>query len=165
MAMVDSILQILQWAIPGGIGGAIVWLVDRKGRKAETAKKVHDAYRAMYEEVSLDLEKQREQYEKLYNELEEDRKDKQRLIRSLNRLSRAVEAIRSCAHLANCPVRRELQLSEEGTVGSDRSRKGYKPPAVHRRKGNSGKRDGASGDGDSDADAADGENDDASGGG
>ncbi|MBQ9231575.1 MAG: hypothetical protein IJ190_10440 [Prevotella sp.] len=162
--MVDAILLILQWAVPGGIGGTIVWLVDRKGRKAETAKKVHDAYRAMYEEVSQDLEKQREQYERLYKELEDNRKDYLRLNRSVNRLSRAVEAIQFCPYRTNCPVRRELRLSEEsgGTVRDGKSRKSA---AGHRRKGDGDKRDGTVDDRDSGTDSPGGEDIDASGGG
>lgn len=143
--MADIILQVLQWAVPGGIGGAVVWLFDRKGWKAETAKKVHDAYRAMYEEMSKDLTKQREQNERLYKEVEGMRNTNLRLTRSVNRLSNAIETVQRCSYHDNCPVLLELQLSEEGGDGGERqggSGKNHKPSANRRRKGNADQRDG-----------------------
>lgn len=49
----ETLLQILQWAIPsGGIGAAIAWLVNRKAVSAKAAKAVHDTYKTMYEDIS-----------------------------------------------------------------------------------------------------------------
>ena len=48
----DTIMQILQWAIPsGGIGAAIAWVANRKANNAKQAKSVHDTYKAMYEDA------------------------------------------------------------------------------------------------------------------
>ena len=65
--MLEAILQILHWAVPGGIGATVAWLLSRDVRAAHTAKEVHDTYREMYSDVSESLTKLRE-------ENEEDRK-------------------------------------------------------------------------------------------
>ncbi len=51
--MADTVMQILTWAIPsGGIGAAISWIANRKVKTAESAKKIHDTYKEMYEDIS-----------------------------------------------------------------------------------------------------------------
>lgn len=54
--MADTIMQIIQWAIPsGGLGAAIGWLANRNARRASAAKSVHDTYKLMYEDISREL--------------------------------------------------------------------------------------------------------------
>lgn len=54
--MADTIMQIIQWAIPsGGLGAAIGWLANRNARRAAAAKSVHDTYKLMYEDISQEL--------------------------------------------------------------------------------------------------------------
>ena len=63
--MAETILQILQWAIPsGGIGAAIAWIANRKAASAKTAKAVHDTYKTMYEDISQLLVENQKKNEK-----------------------------------------------------------------------------------------------------
>ena len=112
--MTDIIMNILQWAIPsGGIGAAIAWIANRKVKTAEQEKKVHDIYKAMYE----DLGARTEELQKKINEsakenaraIEDLNKENARTRYALNRLSRAIEAIQLCPHRSSCPVNSELQ--------------------------------------------------------
>lgn len=110
---IDTILQILQWAIPsGGVGAAIAWLANRKAMSAKTAKAVHDTYKTMYEDISnllIENQKKNEQtISELQEELEKARTESGRIKRSLDRLSRSIEAIQLCPHRGSCPVSREL---------------------------------------------------------
>ena len=112
--MADTILQILQWAIPsGGIGAAIAWIANRKAREAKTAKEVHDTYKTMYEDISTLLVETQKKYEETKEQIEALGAENSRTRRALNRLSRAIEAIQVCPHRANCPVSGELSLDEE----------------------------------------------------
>lgn len=116
--MADTILQILQWAIPsGGIGAAIAWIANRKAREAKTAKEVHDTYKTMYEDISTLLVETQKKYEETKEQIEALGADNSRTRRALNRLSRAIEAIQVCPHRANCPVSGELSLDEEADDG------------------------------------------------
>lgn len=116
--MADTILQILQWAIPsGGIGAAIAWIANRKAREAKTAKEVHDTYKTMYEDISTLLVETQKKYEETKEQIEALGAENSRTRRALNRLSRAIEAIQVCPHRANCPVSGELSLDEEADDG------------------------------------------------
>lgn len=112
--MNDTIMQIIQWAIPsGGIGAAIAWVANRKANAARTAKSVHDTYKAMYEDISQLLEETQRKYAESTRLTEELTTESQRTRRALNRLSRAIEAIQLCPHRAACPVSGELSLDED----------------------------------------------------
>lgn len=116
----DTLLQILQWAIPsGGIGAAIAWIANKNARQAKTAKEVHDTYKVMYADVSELLKKVQTENEKSNEKLDELGKENERTRRALNRLSRAIEAIQLCPHRATCPVRSELSLTEDDDKHSD----------------------------------------------
>ena len=92
--MTETILQYLQWAIPGGIGTAIGWLLSSKLRGARVAKEVHDTYKAMYEDVSRELQEIRKENEKIY--------------KAFTRLERAVAKATACRYWPGCPIRSEL---------------------------------------------------------
>lgn len=113
----DTILQILQWAIPsGGIGAAIAWIANRKAREAKAAKEVHDTYKTMYEDISQLLVEVQQKYEETKDELEKLSNDNVLTRRALNRLSKAIEAIQTCPHRNSCPIRDELQIGEDGRI-------------------------------------------------
>ena len=132
--MADTILQILTWAIPsGGIGAAIAWVANRKVKQAESAKKIHDTYKEMYDDISQELLKTQKKVDESAREnakaIEELNRDNARAIEdlnkenartryALNRLSRAIEAIQLCPHRASCPVSGELQDDEDDTDGA-----------------------------------------------
>lgn len=118
--MTDTIMNILQWAIPsGGIGAAIAWIANRKVKAAEQAKKIHDTYKSMYEDISRELLDNQKKLDESAKEnaraIEELNRENQRTRNALNRLSRAIEAIQLCPYRGNCPVSGELQNGEEGT--------------------------------------------------
>ena len=116
--MADTILQIIQWAIPsGGIGAAIAWIANRKANSARSAKSVHDTYKAMYEDVSRLLMETQQKYEENTNLTEKLVAENNLTRRAVNRLSRAIEAIQLCPHRAACPVSGELSLSEDPDEG------------------------------------------------
>lgn len=117
----NTILQILQWAIPsGGIGAAIAWFVNRKAMSAKTAKAVHDTYKTMYEDISNLLVENQKKNEKTINSLQEEldkaRTESARIKRSLDRLSRAIEAIQYCPHRGACPISYELQIEADSSA-------------------------------------------------
>ena len=96
--MADILLQFIQWAIPsGGIGAAIVWFANRKANNAKNAKVVHDTYKGMY----------------ITKVVEGLTAENHRTRLSINRLSRAIEAIKLCPHRNSCPVSSELSLDED----------------------------------------------------
>ena len=116
--MTDIILNILQWAIPsGGIGAAIAWIVNRKVKEAEQAKRIHDTFKEMYDDVSKELlAKQKELNDAAEDNakaIEELNKENARTRYALNKLTRAIEAIQLCPHRASCPVSGELQNQED----------------------------------------------------
>ena len=51
----ETILQILQWAIPSGLGTAIGWFWNRRVNQAKAKKEIHDTFKQMYEDVSSTL--------------------------------------------------------------------------------------------------------------
>ena len=114
----DTIMQILQWAIPsGGIGAAIAWVANRKANNAKQAKSGHDTYKAMYEDISALLVETQRKYEDATKLTEKLVSENNLTRRALNRLSRAIEAIQLCPHAGYCPVSGELSLSEDGDEG------------------------------------------------
>lgn len=150
--MTETIMEIIQWAIPsGGIGAAIAWIMNRKAAAAKEAKSVHDTYKLMYEDVSRELlatqqkmDSYRVMYEDINKELlttqqkvdestkaiDESKKTMESLARenkrtrnALNRLSRAIEAIKRCPYSDTCPINDELQGVEDD--GSDENRQVY----------------------------------------
>ena len=126
--MADTIFQILQWAIPsGGIGAAIAWIANRKAASAKTAKAVHDTYKAMYEDISQLLVENQKKNEKtihsLQEELDKARTESARIKRSLDRLSRAIEAIQYCPHRTACPINSELSIDQETDRGKSQRTK------------------------------------------
>lgn len=111
--MSDTIMQIIQWAIPsGGIGAAIAWVANRKVKTAEAAKSVHDTYKMMYEDVSRELLTTQRKVDESVQATDQLRDENAKTRRALNRLSRAIEAIKVCPHRAACPVSGELSLDE-----------------------------------------------------
>ncbi|WP_081657699.1 hypothetical protein [Prevotella sp. AGR2160] len=128
----DTILQILQWAIPsGGIGAAIAWVANRKANDAKQAKSVHDTYKVMYEDISRLLVETQTKYDESTKLTEKLVSENNLTRRALNRLSRAIEAIQLCPHAGNCPVSSELSLSEDGDDGKPVSER--KERRQHRR--------------------------------
>lgn len=114
----DTILQILQWAIPsGGIGAAIAWVANRKARETAQKKEVEETYKQMYDMVSRELVGVQKQNEANYEKIEELRTEGDKTRRALNRLSRAIESIQLCPYRADCPVRDELSIGEDGDAG------------------------------------------------
>ncbi|MBR5924906.1 MAG: hypothetical protein IKZ60_05530 [Bacteroidales bacterium] len=114
----DGMLDILQWALPSGaIGSVVTWFFGRTLRRTREAKEIHDTYKQMYEDVSSSLVILQQKYEETNEKLEELTAEHLRTRRALNRLSRAIEAIESCDYSRICPVRSELQVSEECDAG------------------------------------------------
>lgn len=116
--MTDMIMNILQWAIPsGGIGAAIAWIANRKVKEAEQAKRIHDTFKEMYDDVSKELlAKQKELNDAAEDNakaIKELNRENARTRNALSRLTRAIEAIQLCPHRASCPVSGELQNQED----------------------------------------------------
>ena len=125
--MSETILQYLQWAVPSGLGAALMWLLSRRVRRARDAKEVHDAYREMYQDMSISLQELRRENEKLY--------------KAITKLERAVSRATACDYWSDCPIRSELP---EPKV------RGTSPLPQHngqRGKGDSRKRERRGGDG------------------
>jgi hypothetical protein len=115
MSAAETVMNILQWAVPsGGIGAAIAWIANRKANSARTAKTVHDTYKAMYEDISRLLEETQRKYDDSKKLTEKLVSENDLTRRALNRLSRAIEAIQVCPHRSACPVRDELQNDQGG---------------------------------------------------
>lgn len=98
---VETLISVLQWAVPGGIVGAVTWLVSREVRHASTAKKVHDTYKKMYEDVSSTLKEIRQDYDKLYRNYDE-------LYEICTRMEHALSRASVCRYWPQCPIRDEL---------------------------------------------------------
>lgn len=112
--MADILLQFIQWAIPsGGIGAAIVWFANRKANNAKNAKIVHDTYKGMYEDISKVLLETQQKYEDNTKVVEVLTAENHKTRLAINRLSRAIEAIKLCPHRNSCPVSSELSLDED----------------------------------------------------
>lgn len=112
--MTDTLMQIIQWAIPsGGIGAAIAYLTGRKARAAATAKSVHDTYKLMYEDVSRELLATQQKIDENAKQTEALGEEYKRTRYALNRLTRAIQAIQRCPHSGSCPVSGELSLDTD----------------------------------------------------
>ena len=92
--MSDILLQVLHWAVPGGVGAALSWLLSHQVRQARDARSVHDAYKQMYEDVSGHLTDLRQDYDKLF--------------KVCTRLERALSRASVCRYWPQCPIRDEL---------------------------------------------------------
>ena len=106
----DVLIQLLSWAVPGGLGAGVTWLASRHQRRAREAKEVHDTYRQMYDDVSATLSSIQTKNNELNETLDKIRHENGVLRRAVNGLTKAIEAVNSCRHYADCPVRRELPL-------------------------------------------------------
>lgn len=114
----ETILQILQWAIPaGGLGTAIGWLWNRRVNRARQSKEVHDIYKEMYHDVSQELKHLREENEDYGRKIDKLSREGDSLRRAVNRLSKAIEAIPLCSYHSQCPVLSELRIGEDGGTG------------------------------------------------
>ena len=122
--MLEAILQILHWAVPGGIGATVAWLLSRDVRAAHTAKEVHDTYREMYSDVSESLTKLREENEELYQ--------------AIVRLERVVRRANACRYWDTCPIR--VELPEPPSFGTDRNSQRRQPHGTQHRIRDSGDR-------------------------
>jgi len=122
--MGTTLFEYLTWALPsGGLGAAIAWFANKKQRRAQTAKEVHDIYKQMYADLGVELINERNEHAKLYSELSERidalKQEGDRTRRALNRLTRAIEAIQTCPHRATCPVSDQLSLDGEECGGGE----------------------------------------------
>lgn len=125
----EIILQILQWAIPaGGIGTAIGWFWNRRVNSARASKEVHDIYKEMYHDVSLELKHLREENEDYGRKIDKLSREGDGLRRAVNRLSRAIEAIPLCSYHSQCPVLSELRVCEDGGTGGSEAADGIGHP-------------------------------------
>ena len=116
--MADFLLQFIQWAIPsGGIGAAIVWFANRKTNNAKNAKVVHDTYKGMYEDISKVLLETQQKYEDITKVVEGLTAENHRTRLSINRLSRAIEAIKLSA--VSCRSTKTMTTQEEEKVVRD----------------------------------------------
>ncbi len=106
----DVLIQLLGWAIPGGLGASVTWLLSRRQRQTREAKEVHDTYRAMYDDVSATLSSIQTRNNELNDTLDKIRQENSSLRRAVNALSKAIKAVNTCRHYDDCPVRRELPL-------------------------------------------------------
>lgn len=112
--MTDFILQLLNWGFPSGcIGVAIGWFFNRKAHNAEAAKKVHDIYKQMYDDVSAKLLEMQKENGKLQELVEKAWEESSELRRAVNRLTRALSRAKSCLYSDDCPVIDELRNNEE----------------------------------------------------
>lgn len=115
--MLETILQYLQWAVPGGLGAALAWLFSRSVRTAREAKEVHDTYKEMYGDVSRELQEMRKENGKLYN--------------AIVRLERAVQRANTCRYWHDCPMRNELpEPSYRGTDDYQRRQSAMGKPRI-----------------------------------
>lgn len=130
----DTLLQILQWAIPsGGIGAAIAWVANRKANNAKQAKSVHDTYKVMYEDISKLLVETQQKYDQSTQLTEKLVSENNLTRRALNRLSRAIEAIQLCPHAGSCPVSGELSLSDDGNTDAEPKPRAKEPKRQQRK--------------------------------
>ena len=125
----ENLIQFIMWALPsGGFGAGIAWLASRRLRQTRQAKEVHDTYKQMYDDVSSELTGLRQQSLQNYEKTEELIRENMRTRRSLNRLSRAIEAIQLCPYRAACPVRSELQDAEGAEDALDAAKHHHAEP-------------------------------------
>lgn len=139
--MADWLIQIIQWAIPsGGLGVAIGWFLNRSQQQAESAKAVHNAYKEMYEDISMELVKLNSENNEIRQKFNSASSSLQRAV---NRLSRAIEAIQQCPYRAECPVRTELSDDEGNSADNTANGTDTDDETTVRHKRGSGKRNGS----------------------
>lgn len=99
-------IDILQWALPSGLAGAITWLFNKRQRKIQSDKAVNEAY----ENLSTTLKNQSDDIKNLYKEL--------------GFIRRAVEMRNICRYYAVCPVDAVLrgQKSSKGKTNCNGQR-------------------------------------------
>ena len=118
-------IDILQWALPSGLAGAITWIVNKRQRKIQSDKAVNEAY----ENLSLTLKTQSDDIKNLNKEL--------------GFIRRAVEMRNVCRYYPICPVDAELR-GQKGSKGLQRGGDGQRD----RENGNNpGTREGTPGSG------------------
>ncbi|WP_146216400.1 hypothetical protein [Sanguibacteroides justesenii] len=100
-------IDILQWALPSGLAGAITWIVNKRQREIQSDKAINEAY----ENLSTTLKNQSDDIKNLYRELG--------LVR------RAVERRNICRYYAICPVDAELR-GQKGSKGIQASVNGQR---------------------------------------
>ena len=112
--MLETILEYLRWAIPGGLGAMTIWILSREVRSARAAKEVHDTYKEMYLDVSQSLKEFRNENERLY--------------KAVTKLERALSRATACRHWPECPIRDGLpEPKERGRVAAVPRQAGRSP--------------------------------------
>ncbi|WP_455659776.1 hypothetical protein [Phocaeicola faecalis] len=97
---VDGILQVLNFLFtPGCVTALLVWIKTKDNRKAAASKERNDAYKQMYDNLSGTLLDLQNENIKLY-----------KAVRDLNR---TIQKAVACPHYRDCPMRGELQGTEE----------------------------------------------------
>jgi len=117
--MTDTLINILQWLIPGGsLGAVITWIVSKTIRNTREKKEIHDTYKTLYEHISGTLENLQDEVDNLHKEL--------------GRFRRAISKIYGCSYYPDCPVQHELQNSEgnsnKNNAGESRRQPRFRNP-------------------------------------
>ncbi len=94
----DTLIQILTYLFPAGVGSFITWIFARDVYQAKKRKEVHDIYQEMYNDVSVTLANIQDENKKLH--------------RAVARLEKAVRLATMCRHWPDCPMRDELPEPE-----------------------------------------------------
>ena len=90
-----SWIDVWMTAISSGTLCSIAgWWLNRKLRRAKSAKEMQDVYKTMYENLESTILKFQDENRKLY--------------RAVARLEKAVTRATTCPHYADCPIRDEL---------------------------------------------------------
>ena len=101
--VLSVIKDFLFYLLPaGGLGGVIVWIFNKKIRRAKSDKEVHDAYKAMYDDVKEEIKEIRNENKYLHKELA-------RVGAIVSTIEVIVAKAADCVHYAGCPIRLELQ--------------------------------------------------------
>lgn len=117
-----EIFQFLQWAVPGGIGGTVAWILSKRIRDTRNDKVVHDTYKVMYHDISNEIMQLRNENAKIIQQSDNIADESRALKRALQRLSKAIQdiqkAVQLCPYHSNCPVRSQLQDTPGGGDGN-----------------------------------------------
>ena len=96
MNQMYSWMDVLMAAISSGtLFTGLSWWLNKKLRKAKSAKEIQDVYKTMYENLESTILKFQDENQKLY--------------RAVARLERAVTKATTCKHYNDCPIREQLQ--------------------------------------------------------
>ena len=115
--MTESLLTLLQWLLPtGAVGSVIVWLTSKTLRQARTAQEVHNAYKAMYEDVQGTLIHLQNENIQIHS--------------AMLRLEAAIRKATACRYYDTCPVRSELRKFPNREA-FDQSQAGSHPKRQH----------------------------------